>query len=158
VGKVLAVSASLVKVPFEFVVATVDELRAASTTERMVLWLGHRDAAGATVREVFVPQQQAESDYFHVPPAGMQELLQKLRTHRWMVAAQVHTHPEEAFHSWADDRWAIVRHVGALSLVVPRFCQETTADTFVRDALVFRLTRDNKFVQGDPLEAYEVTP
>lgn len=146
----------VVRVPFSAIVATVDALRAASTTERVLLWLADKSAGTVIVREVFVPEQYAEADHFQIPRSGMEELLQKLRARRWMVAAQVHTHPGEAFHSWADDRWAIVRHVGALSLVIPRFCQETTAATFVRDALVFEMTGDNEFVQTDPGSAYEV--
>jgi len=44
-----------------------------------------------------------------------------------MVAAQVHSHPDEAFHSKGDDEWAIVRHEGALSIVVP-----TSRGTYLR--------------------------
>jgi predicted TIM-barrel fold metal-dependent hydrolase len=148
----------VLKVPFSTIVATVDALRAASTTERVLLWLAERRPDGALVCEVFVPKQYAEADYFQIPRSGMEELLQRLRDRRWMVAAQVHTHPEEAFHSWADDRWAIVRHAGALSLVVPRFCQGTTASTFIGDALVFEMTSDNEFVRREPGAAYEIIP
>jgi len=149
---------SLVSVPSAIVVETVDVLRAASTTERVLLWLAERGSHGVVVREVFVPEQYAESDYFHIPRSGMEALLQHLRGRRWTVAAQVHTHPADAFHSPADDRWAIVRHVGALSLVIPRFCQGTTAATFSRDAAVFRMTFENEFVQIDSRDAYRISP
>jgi hypothetical protein len=158
VGKVLALISQRISVPSAIVVATVDVLRAASTTERVLLWLAERSDYGVVVREVFVPEQYAESDYFHIPRSGMEALLQNLRSRRWMVAAQVHTHPEAAFHSPADDRWAIVRHVGALSLVVPRFCQETSPATFAHDAAVFRMTAANEFIQVDPRDSYEISP
>jgi hypothetical protein len=156
-GEVLAMSMKVV-VPASIISTTVAELRFAAMTERVLLWLGERVGDNVVVREAFVPEQYAESDYFHIPRSGMEGLLQRLRAHRWMVAAQVHTHPQEAFHSWADDRWAIVRHVGALSLVIPRFCRETTAATFTRDARVFQMTADNDFIEIDPRMAYEVTP
>ena len=38
-----------------------------------------------------------------------------------MIIFQVHSHPDEAFHSWIDDQEAIPRRVGAYSLVVPDF-------------------------------------
>jgi hypothetical protein len=68
-----------------------------------------------------------------------------LRDRDLMVAAQVHTHPHEAFHSAADDRWAIVRHVGALSLVLPDFAQKTSIDSFLNEAAVFRLSDRNEW-------------
>ena len=53
--------------------------------------------------------QTAKADMFHIDRAGMAALHAELRSQRVMVAAQVHSHPE-AFHSRADDQWAIVRH------------------------------------------------
>jgi proteasome lid subunit RPN8/RPN11 len=147
-----------VEVSKSLVAATVAELRAATTTERVVLWLGERAGGRVVVREVFVPLQHARADFFHIPKEGMTQLLDRLRSRRLMVAAQVHTHPEDAFHSAADDHWAIVRHAGALSLVVPRFCQETTAETFLTDALVYRLSDEDEFVLVDADEAWTATP
>jgi hypothetical protein len=57
-----------------------------------------------------------------------------------MVAAQVHSHPGEAFHSKADDRWAIVRHEGALSLVVPNFALDTTVSRFLDDTKIYQFS------------------
>jgi len=37
------------------------------------------------------------------------------------LIAQVHSHPGEAYHSRADDRYAIVTAEGGFSLVVPDF-------------------------------------
>jgi len=148
---------AIVEISRRLVASTVTELRASTDTERVVLWLGERMADQIVVRDVFVPVQYSCADFFHIPPRGMDELLRNLRARRLMVAAQVHTHPEAAFHSWADDQWAIVRHTGALSLVVPRFCQDTTSDTFVRDALVYRLSENDQFVLVDAVETFLVT-
>ena len=73
----------------------------------------------------------------------MQALFEELKRNRLAVAAQIHTHPRQAFHSEADDTSAIVRHAGALSIVLPFFALKTAPDTFTRDAKVFVLSRDN---------------
>jgi len=77
----------------------------------------------------------------------MAALLTYLRESRLQVVAQVHSHPYDAFHSRADDMWAIIRHIGALSLVVPSFGLQTTAETFVNDAAVYVLFADNQWHQ-----------
>lgn len=43
------------------------------------------------------------------------------------------------------DKWAIVRHEGALSIVVPNFAAAIDASGFLKAAAVFRLTRDDKW-------------
>ncbi len=136
---------------------TVDYLRASRRRERVVLWLGRRIGDDVRIHEVFLPIQITDADYFRIPSDGMDALFHHLRSSGLFAAGQVHTHPEEAFHSPADDRWALVRHEGALSLVVPRFCQETTIATFVDDAKVFRLDAEDNFVEANPAVAYTVT-
>jgi proteasome lid subunit RPN8/RPN11 len=148
----------MIKISISLIARTVQVLHAASDVERVVLWLGRRGAQGITVSEVYVPVQETEADYFRIPPKGMEALLGHLRDQRLMVAAQLHTHPHEAFHSPADDRWAIVRHVGALSLVIPDFCQHTSTASFVADAKVFCLTDTDEFVLARAHDVYEVTP
>lgn len=138
---------SIVVVARDIVRTTIEELQHAGRVyqERVVLWLGRREANVVTVQRVFVPIQETAHDYFHIPQEGMAALLTDLRQSRLQVAAQVHSHPHEAFHSQADDRWAIIRHVGALSLVVPSFGLQTTAATFVDDAAVYELFLDNQW-------------
>jgi hypothetical protein len=84
---------------------------------------------------------------FHITPPGMDALRDRLRAGRLMVAAQVHTHPEKAFHSEADDRWAIIRHRGALSCVVPWFARRTRAERFLGDTKVFRLDASSEWIE-----------
>lgn len=140
---------SLVVVPETVITKTLQELHraGANNCERVVLWLGSRGGGSIDVSEAFVPLQEAEEDYFWIPPEGMSELLSHLRQNRLMIAAQVHSHPEHAFHSEADDRWAIVRHVGALSLVVPFFGLHTTEESFTEDASVFQLSERNRWLE-----------
>jgi len=127
--------------------ATLEKLQQAGHEHRecVVLWLGRQQAGTIDVERVFVPPQEAAADFFHIPPEGIVALFSHLRDLRLMVAAQVHAHPAEAFHSLAEDTWAIVRHVGALSLVLPFFGLHTTLETFMDDAAVFMLCIDNRW-------------
>jgi len=110
--------------------------------ERPVLWVGDPQPPACASR-LIVPLQDADFDYFHVPPSGMRAVFDALRPHRHAILAQIHSHPGIAFHSEADDDWAIVRYEGALSIVVPFFALETTPETFLDDAAVFVLCADD---------------
>jgi hypothetical protein len=150
------VAMTILEITHSLIVETVEHLRASARRERVVLWLGRRHADRVRVHEVYVPIQETDADYFRIPSDGMAALFDHMRSVRLMVAAQVHTHPREAFHSPADDRWAIVRHQGGLSLVVPRFCQTTTEASFVDDAEVYQLDEADAFVHVDASAVYQV--
>lgn len=124
-------------------------LKSSHDKERVILWLGQKVDGVYVVQEVFTPIQLTEADYFRIPVEGMDQLMSKLKSSRRMLVAQVHTHPFEAFHSRADDEWAIVRHVGAYSLVLPFFCSTTNMDTFISNVASFTLTEDNNWVSVD---------
>lgn len=128
---------------------TLSQLKAtgARNSECVVLWLGRADKTSITIHRVYRPQQLAGSDIFRIPPASMKELMAVLKREELMIAAQVHSHPFEAFHSRADDDWAIVRHVNALSLVVPYFAKETEVSTFWRDTKTFKLSQQNHWLE-----------
>jgi hypothetical protein len=115
-------------------------------TECVVLWLARSTANDVIVHTVYRPQQMAQADVFRIPPASMRTLLETLSEQELMIAAQVHSHPFEAFHSKADDAWAIVRHADALSLVLPKFALSTSDASFLADTKVFRLTVANQWV------------
>jgi proteasome lid subunit RPN8/RPN11 len=115
--------------------------------ECIVLWLGSRTSTEITVVEAYRPEQVAAEDFFRLPRESIAALFDALRARDLMVAAQVHTHPAEAFHSAADDKWAIVRHVDALSLVLPYFARNTTVACFLDDAAVFRLSPENEWCE-----------
>lgn len=120
--------------------------------ECIVLWLGKRNGDQVRVEEAYLPDQVAEEDMFHIPQPSMTKLYAHLRAKRLMVAAQVHSHPHEAFHSLADDRWAIIRHEGALSLVVPYFASRTTVANFLDQTKVFEFSSSltwDEVEQGD---------
>ena len=140
----------LVRCPSHLVHTTLIQLREAGYAgcECVILWLGCREGGGSVlVKNAYRPIQTAKADMFYIPPQGMDALHAELRRHRCMVAAQVHSHPRQAFHSRADDLWAIVRHKGALSLVVPDFAIGTTVTTFLDDTKVYRFSADAQWVE-----------
>ena len=116
--------------------------------EGIVLWLAQRTEGDDTiVVEVLEPPHRAAKDFFHISAEGMATVMRHLRETRTRLVAQVHSHPHRAFHSEADDTWAIARHEGALSLVVPNFAQTTSANTFLTDVAIFRLAPDDQWNQ-----------
>lgn len=109
--------------------------------ERAVLWLSTGILrTPATVVEVYEPDQIAEFDHFRLAPASMRTLMKHLRSTRRRIVAQVHSHPKRAFHSDVDAEWAIVKHVGALSLVLPRFAATTTTENFLEEVMTYEYT------------------
>jgi proteasome lid subunit RPN8/RPN11 len=126
---------------------TLKYLKASGTRrcEGIVLWLGNREGGSINVKEVYEPDHQARADYFHIPEASMLKLKEHLRKNRLFIVSQVHSHPHEAFHSEADNRWAIVRHAGALSIVIPYFASQASSDNFFDNAATFQLSPVNRW-------------
>jgi proteasome lid subunit RPN8/RPN11 len=132
----------------------------AATCEAVVLWLGSGPHGEERVLEAYRPDQVAAEDFFRIPPTAMKQLMSHLRRTSLHVAAQVHSYPGRAYHSDADDQWAIVRHYGALSLVVPRFARGTTVANFIDQIAAYRLSDDNEWIavpDEDVPQAIEVT-
>lgn len=113
------------------------------SVEVLVLWLGKRDGDSAIVHEAHIPLQHAAIDQFYVPPDAMKAVMQRLRERRLHICAQVHSHPGRAYHSEADDTWAIPQHVGAGSFVVPTFGRGVTTANFLTACAVYALTETN---------------
>lgn len=146
------------QIPESLLDQTIRLLKASTDREKVILWLGKSENDLYVVKEVFVPTQITEQDHFAIPPEGMQELMGKLRGSRMMLIAQVHTHPYEAYHSEADDKWAIVRHINAFSIVLPWFASSTTRMNFKKDAASFVLTQGNtwELVDNNNILSYEL--
>jgi proteasome lid subunit RPN8/RPN11 len=115
--------------------------------ERVVLWLARSGGSDrAEIVEVYEPEQTASIDRFHLPPASIAALMRHLGATRRRIVAQVHSHPGRAYHSDVDAEWAIIRHIGALSLVLPRFARTTTVANFLKRAMTYELSADADWV------------
>lgn len=118
--------------------------------EGVVLWLGSPTKNGErVVTECYEPSHLAAVDYFEIPAQGMRELMRHLRSKRLALLAQVHTHPGRAYHSEADNRWAIVRYEGALSFVIPRFARGVSRENFLEHTVVYQLQQDDVWLERD---------
>ena len=104
--------------------------------ESVVLWTGTEQAGCAEVRRVVAPRQRATRIWFDVPLEERLSIAQQLADSSEKLLAQLHTHPGRAFHSPADDRLALPRHTGAISIVVADFANGWDGD--LRDASVNR--------------------
>jgi proteasome lid subunit RPN8/RPN11 len=114
--------------------------------EGMCLWLAPASAvADSVVTEVYRPELIAGRCFFEIPPEAMRCLMRHLAANRLKVAAQVHSHPGRAFHSEDDDKWAIIRHEGGLSIVVPRFALHTTQQSFLSDSAIYQLDQADEW-------------
>jgi proteasome lid subunit RPN8/RPN11 len=125
------------------VAGTGDALRTfgARGFEGLVLWAGTITNDVARVTRGLVPPQHPIRDergvgYF-VEGESLFELNVHLHRSGLLLLGQVHSHPGEAYHSEADDRYAIVTADGGYSLVAPDF-----GDAFaIASCAVYRLTR-----------------
>lgn len=127
---------------------TIDMLRRGGLRqeERVALWLSTAaQRSPAPIVEVYEPDQIAAIDYFRLPSESMRALMGHLKATRRRIVAQIHTHPGRAFHSEVDAEWAIVRHVGALSLVLPRFADTTTVETFLDEVITYAYTPEGEW-------------
>lgn len=118
--------------------------------EGFVLWVGVLDGSAAVVTDVVVPPQTPirgeEGVGYFITGETLFALNRMLSDHEVQMIAQVHSHPGEAYHSAADDRYAVVSTEGGFSLVVPDF-GEAAADPSAW--AVFRLVRGT-WTEMDP--------
>jgi hypothetical protein len=132
---------ALVRVPSVVVRDTLDRLRHAGREDRelVIAWHGKRSVTGIAVTRLSIPEQIGTRVSFRVSDEGMRRLRADLAAAGELVAAQIHAHPAEAFHSIADDRGALVGHLGALSIVLPEFAAQCSVKNFATLAAVFEL-------------------
>jgi hypothetical protein len=111
--------------------------------ERFVLWTGTTSGELFSVDHLYVPQQRGyqfeEGLCVRVSADALHELNVWLYRNQQVLAVQIHTHPQEAYHSETDDTYPIVTTLGGLSLVVPWFCRDGLLS---RALAIYRLTAD----------------
>lgn len=126
--------------------------RGVLNVEGVILWLGKRSPQLVEVAEAYEPIYNSAADSFVIPPHGMSALMSRIAASGLAVVAQVHTHPGAAFHSAADERWALIRHAGAYSIVLPKFAHWTSETSFWSDAAVFVMQPHGKWLELSGLE------
>lgn len=111
--------------------------------ERFALWTGTCDGSVFSVDHLYVPPQRAyqlrSGLCVRVNASALHELNVWLYSNGQTLGVQIHTHPQDAYHSQTDDTYPIVTTLGGLSLVVPRFCRE---GLLCPDLAMYRLSAD----------------
>ena len=117
-------------VPSSILRASAETLRLLSggVREAVVLWIGTERAGKALVQRMVVPQQLASAKHFEVPLDERIRIIRELGNSGEKLLVQLHTHPGRAFHSRVDDRLAIPRHSGAISIVIADFATDWHGD------------------------------
>jgi hypothetical protein len=111
-------------VPRAIILATVETLRSesAGVRESVALWQGRvLSETLAEVTKLQVPRQITGPLHFNVPLDERLRLVREVSKENELILVQLHTHPRQAFHSDVDDRLAITKHTGAISIVVADF-------------------------------------
>jgi hypothetical protein len=112
----------------------------AEGNEGFLLWVGDIKGTVGRVRGSIVPPQnsiQSENGVgYFVTGDTLFAVNRYLSEHRLRLLAQVHSHPTEAYHSEADDAYAIVTAEGGFSVVVPYFGRGPAR---IEDWAVYRL-------------------
>lgn len=110
--------------------------------EGFLLWTGTIQNQTAEVQRVLVPPQESlkseDGVGYFVTAETSHALNLFLARNQVRLIAQVHSHPGTAYHSHADDRYALVTTNGGFSLVVPNFGM---ASTTLHDWAAFRLVK-----------------
>jgi proteasome lid subunit RPN8/RPN11 len=118
-------------------------LRYAGTqrSEGVALFAGVAAGSVFHVKEVIIPKQTG-----YILESGLMYAVDGSELHKinvWLYSndmeliSQIHSHPSEAYHSEADDRFPIVDTYGGLSIVVPDFA---TGRMDLNDWAIYRLS------------------
>jgi hypothetical protein len=119
------------RVPNAIILATAKALRDESMgiRESVALWQGRvLSGTDAEVTKLHVPRQITGPLHFNVPLDERLRLVREVSRENEFILVQLHTHPREAFHSDVDDRLAITKHTGAISIVVADFGRRWNGD------------------------------
>ncbi len=106
--------------------------------EGVVLWAGSVCGRICHLRGLVIPAQQTTIVSFKIPTTEMVRIVNWTADNDLVLAVQIHSHPEEAFHSEADNHLAALQHLNAISIVVP-YLGGIPQDRFFTEAAVFCL-------------------
>jgi len=88
--------------------------------ECQILWVSSW-ASPEVIAKVVHPKHKAYRGGFLLDDRWLNDFWMELGNTNMGVRFQVHTHPQEAFHSPTDDEFPIIHKPGFLSLVIPKF-------------------------------------
>ena len=119
------------KVPQPILRSTADALRQVGQgrKEAVALWQGKiLSDTEAQVSKLIIPKQITGPRHFNIPMNERLRIMDDINKVGEFILIQLHTHPEQAFHSEADDRYAVTKHLHAISIVIPNFGMRWTGN------------------------------
>lgn len=110
-------------VPLEAWARTLQTIRTFGdeNSEALVFWGGVVVADSLQVTAVYMPVHKPQGWRVRLTDVESRWLVRRLAERDEKLVAQVHSHPELAFHSPGDEARAASFHAGYMSIVVPRF-------------------------------------
>jgi len=139
-----------VSLPKEFVNEIYIELQKTGEQglERLALLAGKKKGSEFVVTHLLFPAQKlSKSIYgvsFHVSGEELERIWDWLFANNCFLIAQVHSHPQKAYHSEADDELAIITTFGGFSIVIPNF---GNSDTNFEGSAFFRLLPESGWTE-----------
>jgi hypothetical protein len=128
--------------------------------EAVILWQGKvLNDTTAEITKVHRPRQIAGELHFNVPFPERMRILSEIARDGGFILIQLHTHPRQAFHSQADDRMAITKHTGALSVVIPDFGMHWTGSLSETAIFIHQgAARWRKLAPAEVQSMFEILP
>lgn len=123
--------------------------------EGVIFWPGHIEGGVCRIAAPIIPRQLTSRVSFRIPTDEVFRILRLVSEASMVIPIQVHSHPEEACHSIADDTGALVRHVGALSIVAPYWAAFEAREFFFRTKS-FRMDELGRWVVCDAQPRFTV--
>lgn len=121
-------------------------------TEALALAAGKMKGGRFVLDKAFVPRQRATAISVRLEAGSLIPIHASLAETGHVIGLQVHSHPDDAFHSNTDDVDNTVTQVGSLSLVVPYF--GTLGLAGFPDCVLYRRTEDG---WSSPITGVEIT-
>ena len=109
--------------------------------EGIALFAGFEKENSFFIEDVIIPKQTSyileQGLMYAVDGDELHGINVWLYENKMRLIAQIHSHPQQAYHSSADDRYPIVDTLGGISIVVPDFA---TGNISLLDWAVYRLS------------------
>ena len=127
--------------------------------EGFVLWSGERvDNGSFLFRTSIIPTQHAMMTdnglLVTVDGKALFEVNRAVHERNEILAAQIHSHPTDAYHSSTDDSFPLVTLVGALSIVIPDFAAHAPRD--IERWAWYRLSKRAKWEEAGKTTEIEI--
>ena len=142
-------------IPQEFINSIYEEFKAMGKKgfERLALFAGEKKGEQLYVTHLLFPKQQliksAHGVSFHVEAEELERIGEWLFENKRSLIAQIHSHPQEAYHSEADDALAIITTFGGVSIVIPDF---GNSDLNFEKSAIYRLRPESGWTKLTKVE------